>query len=343
MARQRAEIVREQLKATSDSLMSRWRCFAMLDASEERANWMELDPSRDYFELKSAPLEVGQALRSALWTKKTCVLTSATLAVDGGFEFLKRELGIDAAEESVLGSPFDFPQQAALYVPRGIPLPASPGFTEAALPVIEQILHATSGRAFVLFTSYRMLREVAAQLAGRLPFPCKTQEDLPRARLIEWFKATPNSVLFATATFWEGVDMPGDALSCVIIDKLPFASPDDPVVAARTELMKARGEDWFSGFMLPKAILALKQGFGRLIRTRTDTGLVAILDRRLVTRGYGPTILRSLPPARRIDRLEAVGPLLAPDDRDPASAERPTTLLWNSCATSSPDCTPSKT
>jgi ATP-dependent DNA helicase DinG len=348
VARQRAEIVREQLKATADGLMHRWRCFAAIgsgpsaDASETHANWMELDPSRDYFELKSAPLEVGKALRSALWTKRTCVLTSATLAVDGGFEYLKRELGIDAADEAVLGSPFDFRQQAVLYVPRGLPLPASPGFMEAVPPVIERILHATSGRAFVLFTSYRMLREVAAQLAGRLPYPSKTQEDLPRARLIEWFKSTPHSVLFATSTFWEGVDVPGDALSCVIIDKLPFASPDDPVVAARTERMKARGEDWFSDFMLPKAILTLKQGFGRLIRTRTDTGLVAILDRRLVTRGYGPTILRSLPPARRIDRLEAVGPLLAPDERDTA-VEQPKTLLWNSRATSSPGCTPSKT
>jgi ATP-dependent DNA helicase DinG len=342
IARQRAEIVRDQLKATADSLTYRWRRFALLDADDDCANWMEIDPSRDYYELKSAPLDVGEALREHLWKKRTCILTSATLAVDGGFEFLKRELGIDQAEEAVLGSPFDFPQQAALYVPRGIPLPASPGFTEAVVPVIEQILRATEGRAFVLFTSYRVLREVAPRLAGRLPFPCKTQEELPRSRLIEWFKATPGSVLFATATFWEGVDVPGDALSCVIIDKLPFASPDDPVVAARTERMKARGEDWFEGFMLPKAILALKQGFGRLIRTRTDTGLVAILDRRLVTRAYGPTILRSLPPARRIDRLDAVGRLLAPDDREANSHDRPTTLLWNSCATSSPDCTPSK-
>jgi ATP-dependent DNA helicase DinG len=155
----------------------------------------------------------------------------------------------------------------------------------------------------VLFTSYRAMREVAQQLGPRLPFPSKTQEDLPRQKLIEWFKATPNSVLFATATFWEGVDVPGDALSCVIIDKLPFASPDDPVVQARTERMKALGQDWFEEFMLPKAVLALKQGFGRLIRTRTDKGLIAILDRRLISYRYGDTILRSLPPARRIHRI----------------------------------------
>src|SRR5207248_10191952 len=141
-------------------------------------------------------------------------------------------------------------------------------------------------RAFVLFTSYRSMREVAQQLGPRLPFPSKTQEDLPRQKLIDWFKKTPNSVLFATATFWEGVDVPGDSLSCVIIDKLPFASPDDPVLQARTERMKAAEEDWFNGYMLPKAIISLKQGFGRLIRSREDTGLIAILDRRLLSMRY---------------------------------------------------------
>src|SRR6185436_5486406 len=176
-------------------------------------------------------------------------------------------------------------------------------YTQAICPEIERILTMTQGRAFVLCTSYRSLRELSQTLMPRLPFPCRTQEDMPRARLVDWFKSTPNAVLFATATFWEGVDVPGDALSCVIIDKLPFASPDDPVVQARTDRMKARDEDWFADFMLPKAVLALKQGFGRLIRTRSDRGLVAILDRRLATYRYGETILRSLPPARRIERI----------------------------------------
>jgi ATP-dependent DNA helicase DinG len=285
-------------------LSGRYEHFATLPSSEHRANWMYLDPSRDFYELNSAPLDVGETLSRLLWTTRTCILASATLAVDGKFDFIKKELGLpEETHDRVLGSPFDFPNQALLYVPRSMPMPNDAGFTAAAAPEVERILRMTQGRAFVLCTSYRSLREISGQLIGRLPFPCKTQEDLPRTRLVEWFKTTPNAVLFATATFWEGVDIPGDALSCVIIDKLPFASPDDPVVQARTERMKAHGEDWFGGFMLPKAILALKQGFGRLIRTRSDRGIVAILDRRLQTHRYGEVVLRSLPPARRITSL----------------------------------------
>lgn len=314
MAGQRAELQKEQLQSMAENLVRRWEYFAEIDSKADRANWMQVDPTRDSFELRSAPLDVGEALRELLWSKRTAVLTSATLAVDGGFEFVKSELGIEAAMEAVLGSPFDYPNQAFLYVPRHLPLPNEPAFIEAIIPEIERCLYWTRGRAFVLFTSYRAMREVAAQLIPRLPYPCKTQEELPRQKLIDWFKKTPHSVLFATATFWEGVDVPGDALSCVIIDRLPFASPDDPVVQARTERMKARGQDWFQEFVLPKAVLALKQGFGRLIRTRTDRGLVAILDRRLATYRYGSTILRSLPPARRIAQI--------PDRRQAASSSR---------------------
>jgi ATP-dependent DNA helicase DinG len=303
MAKQRAELQRDQLQAMAQNLVQRWLYFSEISSKSDRANWMQVDPYRDSFELRSAPLEVSDMLRELLWSKRTAVLTSATLAVDGRFDFIRSELGIEVAEEAVLGSPFDFPNQAFLYVPRHLPLPGDPEFLDSILPEIERCLYWTRGRAFVLFTSYRMMREVAERLGPRLPYPSKTQEELPRQKLIDWFKSTPNSILFATATFWEGVDVPGDALSCVIIDKLPFASPDDPVVQARTERMKERGEDWFQDFMLPKAVLALKQGFGRLIRTRTDKGLVAILDRRLLTHRYGAAILRSLPPARRIDRI----------------------------------------
>jgi ATP-dependent DNA helicase DinG len=304
IAKARAEVIREQMQSVAEDLASRWEHFAALGRDAGRANWMYVDPGRDYYELNSAPLDVGDALQRLLWSTRACVLTSATLAVDGKFEFVRRELGVPAdAAEAVLGSPFDFPNQALLYVPRRVPLPSDARYTEAVLPEIEQILRMSEGRAFVLCTSYRSLREISGALIGRLPYPCKTQEELPRARLVEWFKSTPNAVLFATATFWEGVDIPGDALSCVIIDKLPFANPDDPVVQARTERMKSRDEDWFGGYMLPKAVLALKQGFGRLIRTRTDRGLVAILDRRVVTMRYGEVILRSLPPARRLHAL----------------------------------------
>jgi ATP-dependent DNA helicase DinG len=264
------------------------------------------DPAKDFYELQSAPLDVSELLGNLLWSERTCVLTSATLAVDGRFDYLKRELGLpENTLDAVLGSPFDYRNQALLYVPRALPQPNDERYLNAVCPEIERILRMTQGRAFVLCTSYRSLREISSQLMGTLPYPCKTQEDLPRARLIEWFKSTPNAVLFATATFWEGVDVPGEALSCVIIDKLPFASPDDPVVQARTERMKAQNEDWFNGFVLPKAILALKQGFGRLIRTKSDTGVVAILDKRLLTMRYGEVVLRSLPPARRIQSLTA--------------------------------------
>ena len=302
----RAEMVRDQMESVSADLAARWEHFATLRAGDHRANWMTIDPGRDSFELTSAPLDIGETLAGLLWSVRTCVLTSATLAVDGKFDFLKQELGLPGDTlDCVLGSPFDYPNQALLYLPRGIPAPNDPSFGAAACPEIERILTMTAGRAFVLCTSYRSLREIAGQLIPRLPYPCKTQEDLPRARLVEWFKTTPGAVLFATATFWEGVDIPGDSLSCVIIDKLPFASPDEPVVQARTERMKANGEDWFGGYMLPRAVLALKQGFGRLIRTRTDRGLVAILDRRLLTMRYGDIVLRSLPPARRLLTLAA--------------------------------------
>ncbi len=310
LAKARAELTRDQMLSVTLALMHRWQTFATLDAADERANWMYLDPTRDHYELNSAPLEVGEELQKVLWAERTAILTSATLAVDGKFDFVKRELGLGSkCLEAVLGSPFDYQRQALLYVPAQVPPPNDPDFTEGVLPEIEAILNMTRGRAFVLCTSYRSLREIHQALAGRLPFPMKTQEELPRARLIEWFKSTPNAVLIATGTFWEGVDIPGESLSCVIICKLPFSSPDDPVVKARTDRMKARNEDWFGGYVLPKAVLALKQGFGRLIRTRSDTGIVAILDRRLVMMRYGAMILRSLPPARRVlhlaDSLEA--------------------------------------
>lgn len=300
----RAEVIREQMQSVADDLSRRWEHFATLRTGDRRANWLQVDPSRDFYELNSAPLDAGESLEPMLWKTRTCVLTSATLAVDGKFDFVRRELGLpNNTLDRVLGSPFDYPNQALLYVPKTLPMPNDARFTEAACPEIEQILRMTQGRAFVLCTSYRSLREISQNLIPKLPFPCKTQEDMPRSRLVDWFKTTPNAVLFATSTFWEGVDVPGEALSCVIIDKLPFSSPDEPVVQARTEQMKAKDEDWFGGYVLPKAVLALKQGFGRLIRTHSDKGIVAILDRRVVTMRYGDIVLRSLPPARRLQTL----------------------------------------
>jgi ATP-dependent DNA helicase DinG len=200
-------------------------------------------------------------------------------------------------------SPFDFPRQAALYLPTHLPDPTAPGFIEAASEEIVRLCEVTGGRAFVLFTSLRNMERAYLLTQGRLPYQVLIQGERPKQQLLEAFREQP-SVLFAAHSFWEGVDVPGDALSLVIIDRLPFASPGDPVVAARIRQLEARGEEAFGGYQLPQAALALRQGFGRLIRTRADRGIVAMLDRRIVTKSYGRAFLKSLPPARRIDKLD---------------------------------------
>lgn len=304
-AKRFAQGQKESLLLLTGGLMERWSHFADLPGEEEGwVNWLEADPTRQHFTLESASLQVASLLREKLWPVRPAILTSATLAVKGGFDFLRERLGLESGIAEVIDSPFDFRTQALLYLPRGLPNPNDPAFNQAIVPVIEDLLHRTQGRAFVLFTSYRSLREVSAPLMERLPFPCSTQEDLPRAALLDWFKSTPNAVLFATASFWEGVDVPGDQLSCVIIDRLPFSHPEDPIVQATVEALKEEGKDWFNSYMLPKAILTLKQGFGRLIRTRSDRGVVAILDSRLFTKPYGKLVVHSLPPVPRVFRSD---------------------------------------
>ncbi len=170
--------------------------------------------------------------------------------------------------------------------------------------MVEECLDRSRGRAFVLFTSYARLREVYALVRERIPFPIRLQGELPRTRLLEWFRTTPNAVLFATGTFWEGIDVVGEQLSCVIIDRLPFPSPADPLVQARVESIEARGQSGFDHYMIPSAIVRLKQGFGRLIRSKSDRGLVALLDGRAASSRYGATILGALPPAKRLTHLD---------------------------------------
>jgi ATP-dependent DNA helicase DinG len=303
----RAEVMRDQMRAVAEDLAHRWRHFAELSHNGEQANWMTIDPTREAYELQSAPLDVGHRLNEVLWEKRTSVLCSATLAVDNRFDFIRGELGLPVnTHDLVLGSPFDFKKQALLYVPTQLPEPADPTFMDTAADEIERILEMSQGRALVLCTSYRSLRELHGRLLTRLQYPIRTQEDLPRARLIEWFRTTEGAVLFATATFWEGVDIPGEALSCVIIDKLPFASPGDPITAARIDLIRARGGDPFGEYQVPLAILALQQGLGRLIRHRQDRGVLAVLDPRLRTMGYGRRFVASLPPAPVVHELAAV-------------------------------------
>ncbi|HEY4439210.1 MAG TPA: ATP-dependent DNA helicase, partial [Candidatus Elarobacter sp.] len=226
-----------------------------------------------------------------------------TAADDGAFGFLKRSLGVDDAQELVAPSPFDYAKQARLYVAPPNFNPKARDFARRAAPLIEEILDRTAGRAFVLFTSYARLHEVHALLGDRLAFPMKMQGDLPRTALLEWFRTTRSAVLFATGTYWEGIDVVGDALSCVIIDRLPFPSPHEPLVAARIAALEARGQSGFEHYMIPSAIVRLKQGFGRLIRSTTDRGVVALLDGRAVSMRYGATIVDALPPATRVTDL----------------------------------------
>jgi ATP-dependent DNA helicase DinG len=256
--------------------------------------------------LTASPIDVADLVRRhILAAGPTPVLTSATLTAAGSFDYTRRRLGLDDADELAVASPFDYARQAMLYVPRDLP-PVTDGFTAAAAARTRELLAITEGRAFLLFTSHRALREAAARLA-ELPFPRLVQGDAPRAALIARFRATPNAVLLGTSSFWEGVDVPGDALSLVVIDKLPFAPHTDPLIAARMQAAAEAGEDPFAAIQLPAAAIALKQGFGRLIRRRDDRGIVAILDGRVVTRGYGRVFLDTLPPGLpRSSALEQV-------------------------------------
>jgi ATP-dependent DNA helicase DinG len=246
-----------------------------------------------------APVDVSQLLRELLWgAGPTAVLVSATLGLDGSFAFPRARLGIDEADELAVGSPFDFREQALLYLPRSLPDPRSP---EALARIAEEVVSLcglSRGRALVLTTSYRALGEIATRIRGRLPYPVLVQGEAPRERLLERFRSEVDSVLVATSTFWQGVDIPGEALSLLVIAKLPFAAPGDPLHEARCERIVRDGGDWFQDYALPTAVLQLRQGFGRLIRGHADRGVVAVLDPRLSTRGYGRAFLDSLPPAR---------------------------------------------
>jgi ATP-dependent DNA helicase DinG len=276
----------------------------------EAIAWVERGDRDARYEVNAAPFDVAPFLQTMLFRRvPSVVLTSATLAEGRSFAFLRDTLGIDAAQELIAPSPFDYPRQARLYLAPAHLNPKDRDFAERAAPIIEECLDRTSGRAFVLFTSYARLREVHALLAGRLAFPTRLQGDLPRSALLDWFRATKNAVLFGTGTFWEGIDVVGDQLSCVIIDRLPFPSPSDPLVAARIAALEARGRSGFEAYMIPSAIVRLKQGFGRLIRSKTDRGLLALLDGRALSMRYGATIVDALPPATRIAHLDGLDAL----------------------------------
>jgi ATP-dependent DNA helicase DinG len=257
--------------------------------------------------LRASPIDVSAILREVIFDRMTtAVLTSATLTVDGTFSYVRERLGIRNADEVRLASEFDFTKQAILYLPKQMPDPRSDNFALAAGREVVEILKRTDGRAFVLFTSYASMRSVLALAEMALSYPIFAQGTAPRTQLLKQFRETPNAVLFATSSFWQGVDVAGEALSCVIIDKLPFASPGDPITSARIDAIRARGGDPFGDYQVPLAILALQQGLGRLIRHRRDRGVLAVLDPRLKTKNYGRRFVASLPPAPVVHDLAQV-------------------------------------
>lgn len=262
--------------------------------------------------LRAAPIDVSTIVRDLLLDRmQATVLASATLSVAGSFEYIRKRLGIREADEIRLPSEFDYAEQALLYLPPRMPDPRSPAFADAVAREVSEILERSEGRAFVLFTSYAMLRHVERQLADTLDYPLLVQGTAPRSALLTRFRSLGNAVLLATSSFWQGVDVVGEALSCVIIDKLPFASPGDPITAARIDAINARGENAFSDYQLPLAILTLQQGLGRLIRHRRDRGVLAVLDPRLRTKGYGTRFLEAMPPAPVTSRVDDIARFFA--------------------------------
>ncbi len=262
--------------------------------------------------LRAMPIDVSGRLKELLFDElRAAVLTSATLAVDGGFAYVKDRLGIVPSDELLLASPFRYEEQALLYVPHGMPEPIAPEFVDRAADEVVRLVELSRGRAFVLFTSYANMNAVAERIAGRVAYPILIQGEAPKAQLLDTFRATPHAVLLATTSFWQGVDVAGEQLSCVIVDKLPFASPGDPVVAARIERLRNRGQNAFGEYQVPVAVLMLKQGLGRLIRTASDHGILAVLDSRLVRKAYGRRFLDSLPPARLVHELDSVARFMA--------------------------------
>ena len=305
---QRAEAAARQV--------ARWRdgSDAIPDSPEEAQAWIRwIDVTPHGFQLQASPLSVASLMRRQVEASaRAWIFTSATLAVGRDFSHYTSQLGLEQAQTGAWESPFDYATQALLYVPRGLPAPNTPAHTDAVVDAALPLLAASGGRAFLLFTSLRALAQARERLAAALArdghtFPLLVQGEGSRSELLVRFRELGNAVLLGSASFWEGVDVPGDALSLVVIDKLPFAPPDDPLLAARLDHLREEGGNPFMDWQLPQAVIALKQGAGRLIRTETDRGVLAICDPRLIDKPYGRRIWQSLPPMRRTrEEAEAV-------------------------------------
>jgi ATP-dependent DNA helicase DinG len=279
--------------------------FWMESSDTATVYWVEARGRGLY--LQATPINVSEVLSARLFDQvESVILTSATLAVAGGFEYTQTRLGLPHARTQCIESQYDYASQVVLYVPRHLPDPRQPDFARLAGEVVEQVLEASRGRAFVLFTSYQQMRQVHELVKNRLDYPLLLQGDAPRTALIEAFRSTPGAVLFGTSSFWQGIDVQGEQLSCVIIDRLPFAVPSDPVTAARVEAIRQAGGNAFYDYQVPQAALALKQGFGRLIRGTSDRGALVLLDNRIIKLPYGRIFFDSLPPYKLTAKLEDI-------------------------------------
>jgi ATP-dependent DNA helicase DinG len=291
--RERAELMQTRLGAFLD------------DDQRRQVRWVEQFGRSTSFNL--TPLDAAERFAARMQQNPSAwVFLSATLSVGGQFDHYKERLGVGEAEELLLGSPFDFARHALLYLPPRMPATDDPGYTRAVVAAARPVIEASGGRAFMLFTSHRALKEAAELLRGSLDYPLLVQGEMPRRRLLETFRELGNAVLLGTSSFWEGVDVKGPALSVVVIDKLPFASPGDPVLKARLDLMKNEGRNPFMEYQLPQAVIALKQGVGRLIRDATDKGVMMLCDPRVMGKPYGRVFRESLPPMKPTRDLEEV-------------------------------------
>lgn len=272
------------------------------------------------FFLRASPIDVSAILEDKLFEKiDTVVLTSATLSSAGNFSFIRERLGLDTADDLIAESTFDYPTQALLYLPPKMPDPRSREWAVAAAAEVVKIVNATEGRAFVLSTSLAGMQSLYDLAMPEIEYPCLLQGTASKGRLLERFRQTQNAVLFATSSFWQGVDVRGEQLSCVIIDKIPFAVPTDPIVAARQRYIEDEGGSSFFEYSVPQAIITLKQGLGRLIRSTTDKGVLAVLDPRLTTKSYGRLFLKSLPACRVTSRVEDIATIFEVESTPPLS------------------------